>query len=596
MIEPSESKMYESDQGGSKLVVIGKPGCFAPGTGVLMYDGDVKKVEDIVVGDVVMGNDGTPRNVLELCANVDRMYEIIPSNDESYIVNSEHELAVVSSWSLFQLLFQNHKDIPLEHIDLISVAEYIHKPTYWKRRHKIIKSSGVEWPEQKLDIDPYVLGVWLHEGNHHSAIRLIGQNMCEKAVNDDKLDDENPHHDLLSQLTDKDTNCIERLLIKRLISQDLCNKVLNKYDLLSYNKHIPRQYKTGSKQQRRQLLAGLIDRQDCCVINNSYSLVYTNEQLIDDIIFVARSLGLSAHKSGRCATFGSTEKSFFKCSIYGYDVEKIPVKLKQRRLSRPCCVNRNHLTSSFEVKYVDHGQYYGFRLDGNNLFLLSSFDVVKNTGKSVLLKSLLYAKKHIFPVGMVFSGTEDSNRAFAQHFPETFVYEELDIDRIDSFIRRQKIARQHLENPWATLIIDDCTDDPKILNHKIFKGLFKNGRHWKMLMILSLQYCMDVNKGLRPSIDGVFILREPNLAQRKSLYENYGGIIPDFKMFCDILDQITDDYTALYIHNRSTSNKIEDNIFWYKAVPCPDNFKFGSKEYWTFHTERFDSNYRTGLM
>ena len=62
-------------------------------------------------------------------------------------------------------------------------------------------------------------------------------------------------------------------------------------------------------------------------------------------------------------------------------------------------------------------------------------------------------------------------------------------------------------------------------------------------------------------------------------------------MFCDIMDQLTDDYTALYIHNSTHSNKLEDCIFYYKAKKIPDDFKFGCPDYWDFHFERFNPEY-----
>ena len=96
---------------------------------------------------------------------------------------------------------------------------------------------------------------------------------------------------------------------------------------------------------------------------------------------------------------------------------------------------------------------------------------------------------------------------------------------------------------------------------------------------------MDVKPVIRTNVDGCFILRETNLKNRKSLWENYAGVIPDFSQFCDIMDQITDDYTALYINNSGQSNKLEDCVFYYKATPV-DNFKFGCDEYWNFHYER----------
>ena len=112
-----------------------------------------------------------------------------------------------------------------------------------------------------------------------------------------------------------------------------------------------------------------------------------------------------------------------------------------------------------------------------------------------------------------------------------------------------------------------------------------------MWFILSLQYCMDIKPVIRTNVDGVFILRESNLRNRKSLWENYAGVVPDFSMFCSIMDQITDNYTALYIHNATTSNTLEDCLFWYKAKEVPKEFRFGSRDLWKFHYNRYDSRY-----
>ena len=73
---------------------------------------------------------------------------------------------------------------------------------------------------------------------------------------------------------------------------------------------------------------------------------------------------------------------------------------------------------------------------------------------------------------------------------------------------------------------------------------------------------MDIKPVIRTNIDGTFILRETNLRNRRCLYDNYAGIIPTFDMFCEIMDQITNDYTALYIHNATTSNDLEDIVFY----------------------------------
>ena len=71
------------------------------------------------------------------------------------------------------------------------------------------------------------------------------------------------------------------------------------------------------------------------------------------------------------------------------------------------------------------------------------------TGKSTLIAALLYAKKNIYPCGIVFSGTEDSNGFYKNMFPSTFVFNKYDEDQLKNFIKRQKIAKKHVQNPWA---------------------------------------------------------------------------------------------------------------------------------------------------
>jgi hypothetical protein len=214
------------------------------------------------------------------------------------------------------------------------------------------------------------------------------------------------------------------------------------------------------------------------------------------------------------------------------------------------------------------------------------------TGKSSLIRSLLYEKSEIFPCGQIYSGTEDSNHAYGRFMPSTFIHNSFNQSAYMDFIRRQKIAKQYLENPWSVCVWDDITEDERIFNLPLVKGTYKNGRHWKMLHLLSLQYALDIKPVIRTNIDGAFLLRETNKRNRKVLFENYASAIDDYSDFCSIFDQVTNDYTSLYIHNRVQSNSFEDCVFWYKARDdIPQDFTFGCKEYWMFHEERYNPLY-----
>jgi len=96
-----------------------------------------------------------------------------------------------------------------------------------------------------------------------------------------------------------------------------------------------------------------------------------------------------------------------------------------------------------------------------------------------------------------------------------------------------------------------------------------NGRHLDMMTIITMQYPLGITPNLRTNVDFVFILRENILGNRRRIYENYAGMFPTFEMFCDFMDQCTENYEGLVICNNVSSNKLDDQVFWYKASEHP---------------------------
>lgn len=214
------------------------------------------------------------------------------------------------------------------------------------------------------------------------------------------------------------------------------------------------------------------------------------------------------------------------------------------------------------------------------------------SGKSVLIKYLLYSKRHIIPTGIVFSGTEDSNQFYEKMFNKIFIFDSFNKTALEDFIRRQKLAKKNFPpsyNPWAVLIMDDCMDDVSIFNDPLLVGFFKNSRHWNILSIFANQYVFDFKPVIRTNIDGVFIFREPSHANREKIYKNFASIIPSYKLFCKLLDSLTSDYTCLFINNQVQTNVWTDCVFYFKADLVPD-FKFGCDEYIEFGETRQHDN------
>ena len=213
----------------------------------------------------------------------------------------------------------------------------------------------------------------------------------------------------------------------------------------------------------------------------------------------------------------------------------------------------------------------------------------RDTGKSFLVRDLLFYHQDI-PIGTVISGTEAGNGFYSAHVPRLFIHEEYNTVLIENILRRQKTVLKQMNkevasynrttiDPRAFVILDDCLYDQSWTRDKMMRLLFMNGRHWKIMLIITMQYPLGIPPNLRTNIDYVFILREPYLTNRKRIWENYASMFPTLEAFCAVMDQTTENYECLVINNNSKSNKLNDQIFWYKAENHPD-FRLGSKEFW----------------
>ena len=223
----------------------------------------------------------------------------------------------------------------------------------------------------------------------------------------------------------------------------------------------------------------------------------------------------------------------------------------------------------------------------------------RETGKSFLCKDLLHHHKDI-PCGQVISATEAANGYWGKKVPPLFIHDEYTPAIISNIIKRQKMMLEKINSnanidPRLFLLLDDCIYDQSWVKDKNVRSLFMNGRHYKILFIITMQYALGIPPNLRTNVDFIFILRENFVNNRRRLYEHYAGMFPTFEMFCQVMDQCTEDFECLVINNNAKSNKLEDQVFWYKASEHGD-FKLGAQEYWDWAAQntgdgRHDSQY-----
>ncbi len=124
----------------NNLILHGIPGsgkCLKINTPVTMYDGTIKKIQDIGVGELVLGDDFTPRKVLQLSSGEEELFEITHSGGDSYTVNGNHVLSLIYSKSIELESCYCYVDVPIK--EYINFSESSKSEFYGYR----IKSSHI---------------------------------------------------------------------------------------------------------------------------------------------------------------------------------------------------------------------------------------------------------------------------------------------------------------------------------------------------------------------------------------------------------------------------------------------------------------------
>lgn len=215
----------------------------------------------------------------------------------------------------------------------------------------------------------------------------------------------------------------------------------------------------------------------------------------------------------------------------------------------------------------------------------------RGSGKSVLIRDLMFHMKSKIPFGLAFSASEEGNGAYGEIMPKSFIYDDFEPGILEKFVNRQKFMVQtKKKNPEAFCIFDDMTyDAKKFMKDPNLRFIFLNGRHFRITMIISSQYSLDIGPAIRSNLDYVFLLRENVVANQEKLYKNFFGVFPTFNMFQQTLMACTENYGMLVLDNTSRSNQIEDCVFWYKAEFHP-RVKLCSPAVWKMDKKLYDKN------
>lgn len=376
-----------------RCVVEAKTGCHRIGQKILMYDGTLKCVEDIKIGDKLVGLNGQYRTVLSLCRGKGQMYEINPTNNlKPFVVNEDHILTLQrticgtlenpnTSWAV------EHKD---ELID-VSIKEWLNWGRNKKHQYKLF-SSGSKFKRNRINIDPYLLGLLLGDGTLNGNIGVTTndveiKNFLYEKANEFKLD---------IYVVDPETSSSTYFFTNHKKRNNILLKNIKKLNLFKTtceNKFIPHCYKTSTKNNRLDLLAGLIDTDGSLVERQTgYDFISKSKQLTTDVSFVAKSLGLKVSRIDECIKSDQhgTEGLYYRIYIAASNEIKIPCKIPRKIITKQKTTYKSTRTG-FNVNKLGIEDYYGFILDGDGRYLLEDFTVTHNSGKTNVLIALLKA-------------------------------------------------------------------------------------------------------------------------------------------------------------------------------------------------------------
>lgn len=354
------------------LAGAGSGKCLGRGTPVLMFDGTIKVVEDIVEGDTLMGPDSSRRRVLSLARGRETMYRVTPVKGSPFECNESHMLSLKNSTADRYYYGQ---------IQDVSVKDYLGWSKTQKKCFKLYR-VGVNFRRSYSGMDPYLLGLWLGDGTSDlngitittidPELKSYVSNFCGE--NGFKYVERIPKG-----------RC-SNVSIRQLITGRDKTGEYRKHPLvatmrrlgLHKNKHIPHSLRTAPRSVRLKLLAGLVDS-DGYVHKGGCEIATKFKALADDIVFLVRSLGLACYSKLKIKTCYNNGVSglYYILSLSG-DMSEVPTLLPRKKFE-PRKQIKDVLNTGFSLTNLGEGDYFGFTLDGDGRFLLGDFTVTHNT-------------------------------------------------------------------------------------------------------------------------------------------------------------------------------------------------------------------------
>lgn len=387
----------------------------------------LKKHGDLIVGDYVFGRDGTPVKVLWVSEKTRSEYVVSFSDGAKIECHGNHE------WTVYNRFRQKEETIETKHMASSTIYNGDGKRGSRYKYH-VDSNVCVMFDSRNVDLDPYVLGAWLGDGDSSCGIIHIGNNDVEIIGN--------------STYKFKES---KGTTTRKFYSPEL--NILLKNNGLIKNKHVPDMYKYNSVEVRKNVIAGLIDTDGYVYHRNGrITISNTNKRIIDDAAFILRSLGQSVvvcEFKPRVSSSGIVGKKIVYQLCFNPTMT-FPTKVKRKKITK-LSINKKRAIVSIERK---EGLGYGncIQVDGGIYLVGDTFIPTHNSeGSSRKLPAFMLGlnpDKKICIGSYAATIARDFNRdvqriidtpSYRELFPETYLNGSNVVTMANTYLRNSDV-------------------------------------------------------------------------------------------------------------------------------------------------------------
>jgi superfamily II DNA or RNA helicase len=350
-------------------VAVLPPRCFKVGTPLVTFGGQKILVEDLTVGTLLPGPDGKPRKVQSLHRGYGPLFKVSRKYHDDFVVNGSHLLPLKEQ---VRRMVGGVRSSAWE-TTLLSVEAWNAESMDRKRRTRLYREPVVYASAPPLPLSPYLLGLLLGDGTLTAtpAVTSSQPELIQALVEETKKVGLN----LVPQ--DGAGKRVPTWYLSGTVGKlnpvTAVLRSLGLHGCTARTKFVPEQYKIASVPDRLELLAGLFD----CDIDEEGEWVTASEKLCTDIREIAFSVGLQLSCTPKRVK--GYDHTYWRCNVMG-DVSSIPHRVKRKQ--REDNGWRDAMQSRFAVEPVGDGEFIGFELDGDKLFMMPDGTVQHNSGKT----------------------------------------------------------------------------------------------------------------------------------------------------------------------------------------------------------------------